>query len=313
MKLALPFLSCLLASHLEAASSRDDLDASSSINVINDRTNHQRETESRKHIHPNLDDGGITNSITNDSETFREVITINPFKVTLKSTDAQTMSEAETNILIESMESILTADINAFSKLNIVSAIFELDIAAEVDFIPATRMLRNGRYLADGASTAAYSIVKIAGGGTADVAVSINDDAPTEEELNDVVLEIWNANLFKDMLMLEGFEQLNEVIVEPYEPEGKNIAVATSASLGAMVAAIIAAIIAAALIAAGAAYYCARKRSLKKASSNDREVRSNWKKDTKKANAHDDAQDKTNGDVKPNAGSGDVGNNASTA
>ena len=296
MKLALPFLSCLLASHLEAASSRDDLDASSSINVINDRTNHQRETESRKHIHPNLDDGGITNSITNDSETFREVITINPFKVTLKSTDAQTMSEAETNILIESMESILTADINAFSKLNIVSAIFELDIAAEVDFIPATRMLRNGRYLADGASTAAYSIVKIAGGGTADVTVSINDDAPTEEELNDAVLEIWNANLFKDMLMLEGFDQLNEVIVEPYEPEGKKRFVATSASLGAMVAAI---------IAAGAAYYYyARKRSKVRSNlRNAEEERSNLRKDTKKAeeaNAHDDAQDKTNGDVKTN-------------
>jgi hypothetical protein len=157
--------------------------------------------------------------ITNNSDDTREVLSIDSFKVMLQPTPSALTSE-QISATIVTMKEILMVHFelgDEATELTLISGV-DFNDGVVADFIPSQRMLRNGRSLVDGETTAAFSMMKMLGG-YANVTHSIDIDTPSEAVLNESVQNILNQRL-KDMLRLNivGFENLEEAVVTPESP-----------------------------------------------------------------------------------------------
>jgi hypothetical protein len=221
--------------------------------------------------------------ITNDSDESRGGLDINGLELTLRPTSVA-LSSNQTSLLVLTMETFL---LNQFStnitnsSLSLISAV-EFNDDVKTDFIPARRMLRNGRYLPD-AETVAYSVMKIFGG-SANYTWNLyyGEDYPTEDELNAAILSILTDNMSAIMQSVPGLESVTDVEVRPYnipsvllapdkiapdeETKGSGVGGALSATFGCLAAVIVACVI---------AYQSRKKDSFKRIGSRYREVRSN--------------------------------------
>ena len=157
--------------------------------------------------------------ITNNSDDTREVLSIDPFKVMLQPTPSALTSE-QISATIVTMKEILMVHFelgDEATELTLISGV-DFDDGVIADFMPSKRMLRNGRSLVDGETTAAFSMMKVLGG-YANVTYDVDIDPPSEAVLNESVRNILNQHL-KDKLKLNivGFEDLEEVVVTSYTP-----------------------------------------------------------------------------------------------
>eukprot|EP00979_Chaetoceros_neogracilis_P012549 scaffold3352_cov197-Chaetoceros_neogracile.AAC.5 len=158
--------------------------------------------------------------ITNNSDDTKEVLSIDSFKVMLQPTPSALTSE-QISATIVTMKEILMVHFelgDEATELTLISGV-DFNDGVVADFMPSKRMLRNGRSLVDGETTAAFSVMKMLGG-YANVTHSVDIDAPSEAVLNESVRNILNQHL-KDKLKLNivGFENLFEVVVVVVTPE----------------------------------------------------------------------------------------------
>ena len=215
--------------------------------------------------------------ITNNSADTVDVLSIRPLKIILRLTPSA-LTNAQISTMIVTMQDILISEFQSNmgyepADFTLISAVgLNDDVLAK--FVPAHRMLRNGRALVDGGTTAASSVIKISGG-YANVTFSVDTNPPSESVLNEAVVNILNN---RELINNSGLGVFGEVSVMQFpvvsspgvdptviQPDGRNMSIGTSATLGAM---------AAIIVAAGAGFFAWKKGVTKKISERYRDVRS---------------------------------------
>jgi len=172
-----------------------------------------------------------------------------------------------------------------------------LDGEVNYQFFPATRMLRNGRYLVDRALTAAYSTIEVTGGYANTTFSTEFDNDPTADELNIAVLSILNADLMAALIpTVAGLAQAETLTVASYVPvpddvgpgqgqgqgqgQGENGEQINGDSTPTVLWSL-----AGIFVALGAGYFAHKKGAFKKASTRYNAARSNLRLNTLKSNS----------------------------
>lgn len=155
-----------------------------------------------------LEDAELTNT------DFKMDRPIYPFSVTLTNTPVE-LNPDQVEAVMTTIHDILMNKFPDYS--NEMSTIYNITLKApSVNFEGSRRMVRNGRYLADGASTEAKSIFNIPGG-EATVKNHVEYDNPSRTELNDAIVSILEDNLLNEMSKQEAFKELSGI--EIFMPE----------------------------------------------------------------------------------------------
>eukprot|EP00553_Chaetoceros_curvisetus_P009666 CAMPEP_0204635436 /NCGR_PEP_ID=MMETSP0717-20131115/31482_1 /ASSEMBLY_ACC=CAM_ASM_000666 /TAXON_ID=230516 /ORGANISM="Chaetoceros curvisetus" /LENGTH=256 /DNA_ID=CAMNT_0051654177 /DNA_START=33 /DNA_END=803 /DNA_ORIENTATION=- len=173
---------------------------------------------------------------------------------------------------------------------NVISV--ELYSVSEYEWQGPRRMLRNGRYLADGASTDPVSFVTI-NGGEVNTTLHLYYDDPTEDDLNTMMVDTLLNNLLGALKKEDGFQQLTDIdIVYPapssnMKEYGNGGPITDNTDGGSAMPAVMG-ILAAVCLALGAAIYARKKGHMGGITNKYHEVRNNIRASTLRRRHSDD-------------------------
>ncbi len=253
--------------HHEAASSRDE----NVVEVVNTHTHEQRRNKE-------VEEGEMEDyEITNESNEVKDTISISPRSISMKPVPASLTKKQ-----LATIKSVTEEVLMAKMPPNVISV--EFYSVTEYDWQGSRRMLRNGRYLADGASTDPVSFVTF-NGGEANTTLDLYYDDPTEDDLNVMMVDALLNDLLGALKKEDGFQQLTDIELAYPKPSssvseyGSGGPITDNSDSGSAMPAVMG-ILAAVCVALGAAIYARKKGHFGAMTNKYHDVRNNIRAST---------------------------------